>query len=46
MKPISVKISRQPIVITNREAVERIHSDSMPKTTLKEVEVKLPNYTR
>ncbi|MCQ2109142.1 MAG: hypothetical protein MJZ05_10365 [Fibrobacter sp.] len=46
MKPISEMLNRQQNKITNREAVERIHSDSMPKTTLKEVEVKLPNYTR
>lgn len=46
MKPISEMLNRQHNKITNRVAVERIHSNSMPKCTLKKIEIKLPEYTR
>lgn len=46
MKPIITKISRQPITITNREAVRRIQSNDIPECSLKKVEIKLPEYTR
>ncbi|SHK64977.1 hypothetical protein SAMN05720468_104174 [Fibrobacter sp. UWEL] len=46
MKPISEMLDRRQNRITNCEAVERIHSNSMPKSTLKKIEIKLPEYTR
>lgn len=46
MKPISAMLDRQQNRITNRDAVRRIQSNDIPKCSLKEVEIKLPEYTR
>ena len=46
MKPIITKISRQPIMITNREAVRKIQSNDIPKCSLRKVEIKLPDCAR